>query len=374
MNRTLRDPRTPSEWQTPGWPDGVFAPALFMGAMTGIAFGQIVNLVFPGIAAPPGAYALVGMGAVFAGAAHAPITAMIMLFELTGDYRIILPLMLTVVIAMLIARGLLGNESIYTLKLTRRGIRLRRGRDVDVLESVTVADVMSQELFTVPASMTLVELSETFSEARHHGFPVLDEDGKLWGIVTIAALERAIAENKPRRTPVTEIGTPYARLLVAYPDDTMGTVLARMGSRGLGRLPVVARDDPHKLLGLVRRSDVIRAYNIALARRLELAHRQKRMQLHHSDGTEFAEIRLEDGDAVVGGTVRDVAGRMPDDCILVSIQRGGVTLIPHGDTRFQPGDLVTAFVKSEDVEGLQRCLRGSPEPEQQAGAAEAGQD
>jgi CIC family chloride channel protein len=107
---------------------GIFAPALFMGAMLGAAFALVLEAAFPGIPAPPGAYALVGMAAVFAASAHAPITAILILFELTGDYRIILPLMLTVVVATVLAQRLLHGESIYTLKLTRKGVRLQHGR------------------------------------------------------------------------------------------------------------------------------------------------------------------------------------------------------------------------------------------------------
>jgi CIC family chloride channel protein len=297
------------------------------------------------------------MAAVFAAGAHAPITAVIILFELTGDYRIILPLMLTVVIATMLARWLLGGESIYTLKLTRRGIRLQRGRDVDVLESVRVDEIMTQDDYAVSADLTLVELSETFSEERHHGFPVLDAHGRLWGIVTVTDLERAISTNKSRGTPITEIGTPYERLVVAFPDDSVGQVLRRMSPRGLGRLPVVSREDPHRLVGMVRRADVIRAYNVALARRSELAHRARRMQRRHVDGTEFVEVHLNEGDKAVGRTVGQVAGQMPDDCILVSVHRDGGTIIPHGDTTFRAGDRVTAFIRSEDATRLFDCMK-----------------
>jgi CIC family chloride channel protein len=349
-----------------GGSGGVFAPALFMGAMLGTATGRVLGLLFPGITAPPGAYALVGMGAVFAGSAHAPITAVVMLFELTGDYRIILPLMLTIVISTVVARTLLNDESIYTLKLSRRGIRLQRGRDVDVLESVRVDEIMTQDDYAVSTDQTLVDLSETFSHERHHGFPVLDEYGRLWGVVTITDLERAVAANKGRRTPVTEIGTPYERLLVAFPDEPVGVVLRRMSPRGLGRLPVVSREDPHRLVGMVRREDVIRAYNVALARRSELAHRTRRMQRRHVDGTEFVEVELDNKDLAIGKRVGEVAQEMPDDCILVSIHRDGNTLIPHGDTILRAGDRVTAFVRSEYATRLFDCMKSpgdGPPPE-----------
>jgi len=298
------------------------------------------------------------MGAVFAASAHAPITAILILFELTGDYRIILPLMLTVVVATLLAQRLLQGESVYTLKLTRRGIRLQRGRDVDVLQAVTVDEVMRHDVDTGAADLNLSELSEVFNHSRHHGLLILDRGGKLWGIVTISDLDRAIASGMPRATTIAEIGTPRSRLLVAFPDETMDQVLSRMAKQGLGRLPVVSRHDPNHVLGLIRRADIIRAYNLALSRRAELQHRARRMQLYNLDGTEFIDLTLKKNDMAVGKTVQDVAGTMPDQCILISIRRNGRVLIPHGDTILQPEDHITAFVRSNDAESLHSCLRG----------------
>ncbi len=341
-----------------GGSGGIFAPSLFMGAMLGGAFQYLIQMIFPAITAPPGAYALVGMGAVFAAAAHAPITAVIILFELTGDYRIILPLMLTVVVATLVAQPLLKGESIYTLKLTRRGVNLRRGRDVDVLQAVLVEEVMRRSVDTVSTDITLPELSDIFTRTRHHGLIVLDKQGKVWGIVTITDLDRAVSRNLPRRTTVAEIATPRDRLLVAYPDETMGEVLTRLSRRGLGRLPVVSREDPDHLLGIIRRADIVRAYNLALSRRAELQHRARRIQLRNIDGTEFVDITLRQHDAAVGKPLYDLSADLPDACLLVSLRRDGRMLIPHGDTVFQPYDHITAFVRTQDVEKLYACLRG----------------
>jgi CIC family chloride channel protein len=342
-----------------GGSGGVFAPSLFMGAMLGGAFELTINYLFPGIAAPPGAYALVGMGAMFAAGAHAPITAILIMFELTGDYRIMLPLMLTVVIATVLAQKVMRGESIYTLKLTRRGIRLQRGRDIDVMQSVQVDEVMRTQVDTVGVNVTLTELVEVFSRSRHRGLPVLDRQGKLWGMVTVSDLDRAIDAEAPRRRPVTEIGTPRDQLLVAYPDETMGEALTRMSRRGLGNLPVVARDDPNRLLGLIRQPDIIRAYHLGLSRRAELQHRAKRIQLRNLDGTEFIDMHLSENDAVVGKTVQEIASVAPSECIFISIRREGQVLIPHGNTVFQPGDQLTVFVRSKDVAILQHCLVGN---------------
>lgn len=343
-----------------GGSGGVFAPSLFMGAMLGTAFGLVANRLFPGIPAAPGAYALVGMAAVFAAGAHAPITAVLILFELTGDYRIILPLMLTVVVATLLARKLLKGESIYTLKLSRRGVRLERGRDMDVMQGITVGEVMAQHLDVVTADMTLAGLSETLEDTHHHGFAVLDTAGKLSGIVTLTDLETAISKNVPRDTPVAEFCTTRDQLLVAFPDEPMGNALTRLGKRGLGHLPVVDRDDPSHLLGMVRRHDIVRGYNVALARRAEIQHRTKRMQLRNLDGTEFVELTLSDDHPAVGQTIQDVGKLMPTKSILVSIRRDGQVLFPHGNTILRSGDHVTAFVHNDDVEAVYRCLCGQP--------------
>ena len=244
-----------------GGSGGVFAPALFMGAMLGTAFEIVVDAAFPDIIAPPGAYALLGMAAVFAASAHAPITAIIILGELTDDQRIVLPLMLTVIVATLVSRRLLHGQSIYTLKLTRRGVNIARGRDVDVMQGVLVEEVMASDVEVVNIGMTIEHLSDVFDFTHSHGFPVLDENDKLWGIVTVSDLDRGHSQELPGSTQIQEIATMRENLFVAYPDETIGDVLTRLGVRGLGRMPVVSREDPNHLLGMIRRADIISAYN-----------------------------------------------------------------------------------------------------------------
>lgn len=340
-----------------GGSGGVFAPSLFMGAMLGSAFGVLAGSVAPFATAPPGAYALVGMGAVFAAVAHAPITAALILFELTGDYQIILPLMLTIVVSTLVARSWLSGESIYTLKLTRRGVRLRAGRDVDVLSSVQVRDVMTSEVVTVDHDLSLVGLSEVLNQRQYRGFPILDSRGQLWGIVTSTDLERAVLEDLPRATQVSEIGTPHNRMVVAYPDENIGDVLLRMGPRGLSRLPVVSRTDPTQLIGLIGRQDVIRAYQVALSRRSELSHRLKRAEMREPGGHEFVELELGANDPAVGKSIAELGPGLPQACVLVSIHRAGAILIPHGSTVLQTGDVLTAYARREAAPELRQLLK-----------------
>ncbi|MCB0216589.1 MAG: chloride channel protein [Chloroflexi bacterium] len=335
---------------------GVFAPSLFMGATLGGLVGATAHQLWPALAVDPGAYAIVGMAAVFAGAARAPITAVLIIFEMSGDYQLILPLMLATVLSTLIAEALY-EDSIYTLKLKRKGISLSGGRDVDVLAGITVGEVMVQEPETVSGQASLTVLADAFRSSHRQGLLVLDAQGRLDGIVTVSDLDRAAEAALPAETPVRSIATPARRLVLAHPDETMGDALSRMGVYGFGRLPVVGRDDAQRLLGVIRRGDIIRAYRIGLARRTAEQHRTQWASQPTGDDTTFVEIGLVSGDRAVGRKVADLGPELPRDCILVSVQRAGRTLIPDGGTLLEPGDLLTVFVRSRDRAGLLGCLR-----------------
>ncbi|MCP3907930.1 MAG: chloride channel protein, partial [Oceanicoccus sp.] len=306
-----------------GGSGGIFAPSLFMGAMLGAAFALAINSLFPEADLSSGAYALVGMAAVFSASAHAPITAILILFELTGDYRIILPLMLTVVVSTVLAQRMLKGQSIYTLKLTRRDIHLERGRDVDILQNVVVKEVMTRHPQTVNVDMSLSRLTEMFAHIHHNNFMVLDQQGKLWGVVTIGDMEEALEQSEQDTITVEKIGTTWPHLKAAFPDDTIGESLAQMSVRGLGCMPVVSHDDPYHPLGIIRRQDIIQAYNLALTRRVGIQHRAKQMETLHTEGTKFVEIFLNQNDIAMGQTIQDISPKFPKDCIIISIRRDG---------------------------------------------------
>jgi CIC family chloride channel protein len=328
---------------------GVFAPALFTGAMLGEAFGEMAHRLLPGLTAVPGAYALVGMAALFAAAAHAPITAVLIVFEMSGDYRLILPLMFATVVSTLLSEHL-QRESIYTLKLARRGIHLERGHDIDVMQGITVGEAMTLDPETVSVSTSLRELSDRLATGHYHGYPVLDEEGKLCGVVTLQDLERVTRGGKrPPGARVGQICTPNP--LVAYPDEPLWAALKRIGTRDIGRLPVVSREDPTRLVGLIRGNDIIRAYNKAIARRVELQHRAERLRLGKVTGTEFIEADVHSASPLAGQQVKEL--NLPSDCVLISIQRGRRLVIPHGDTVLLPEDRVTALVDTHSIEPFQ---------------------
>jgi CIC family chloride channel protein len=241
-----------------GGSGGVFAPSLFVGAMFGGTFGYCIPYFYDGKIADPGAYALVGMGTVFAGAARAPLTAILILFEMTRNYSLILPLMISVVLAGVIASHF-QKESIYTLKLTRRGTHLYEGHDLGILSTLKAKDVMITNIQTVPYDYTIRQFNELFATSTHHAYPVL-QDGKLFGIFTLNDFERH--KNASQDTKISEICT--RRMVTTFEDDDLKTVLSKLMPRDVSMIMVVERDDPLKLVGALTRTNLFDAYRIAL--------------------------------------------------------------------------------------------------------------
>lgn len=245
-----------------GGSGGIFAPSLFIGAMLGGAVGRAVNAMVATHSASEGAYALVGMGGVFASVSHAPITAVLTIFELTGDYLMILPLMLTCGIATIVAQHI-KRTSIYNLKLLRRGVHLELGRDVALLNELEVRDAMTTQLVTIDPNAPARAAMDLAGETTHHGFPLVDADGVLHGIVTTDDLQQAAADGR-LDDPVTTIATH--RLVVAFPDETLNDALRKLGMHHVGRVPVVSREDHSRILGIITDKDIVSAYNHALIR------------------------------------------------------------------------------------------------------------
>jgi len=242
-----------------GGSGGIFAPSLFMGAMLGTAFGYGVHTLFPTVTAAPGAYGLVGMAAVFGGAAYAPLTAILILFEMTRDYFIIVPLILAVVTSTLIVRRL-SQESIYTLKVKRRGFEIIEGV-IDPLQLVRVGDIMTRDFPSVSPELPITKLLTKLEKTGHHGFPVVDE-GRLYGCVTLSDVEEAMKKGSAD-LKVGDIATTNP--LTLYPDERVHDALEKLGGADVGRIPVVDRRDPTKLVGVLRRHDIVRAYTRAVA-------------------------------------------------------------------------------------------------------------
>ncbi|MGE5233205.1 MAG: chloride channel protein [Acidobacteriota bacterium] len=315
-----------------GFPGGVFAPALFTGAALGAAFGATVAALWPGLGVVPASFALVGMAAVLAGAVHAPLTAILLLFEMTNDYHIILPVMGASVLALVVERAL-AKESVYTLALAKKGVRIERGRDVEVLSAIRVGEVMESQPPTLREDETVERASARLAALHRHGLAVVDAAGQLVGVLTLQDIEVA-AQNGVERVSEACTHNP----LIAFADESLGDALRRMSVRDIGRLPVVERSDSRRLVGLLRRADVIRAYDLALSRHARVRHRIQHLQLGERGGLDVEEMSVEAGSPSAGQPMRLVP--WPAGSLVASVRRHGEVFVPRGDTRLEPGDVL----------------------------------
>jgi chloride channel protein, CIC family len=342
-----------------GFQGGVFAPSLFIGAALGAAYAVALDWLWPGLNVIPGAYAMVGMAAVLAGAVHAPLTAVILLFEMTNDYHIILPVMFAVVVSMFLSQRII-RDSVYTMGLARKGIRLQRGRDVDVLETITVGELMQPAPQILSEMDSLDYAAKSLIDGRHHGLPVENDVGVLVGILTMQDLGR-IQESDMSALRVGDICV--RDLLVAYPDETIGDALRRMGARDIGRMPVVSRSDPRHMLGWLRRPDMLRAYDIALTKRAAQRHRAHQVRLGAISGeyVRIYEIPIDAKSLCDGKRVKDIA--WPANCLLASVRTGRNVTVPHGDTILRAGNVIVVLVEGGSEEQVAKMCRATGQEE-----------
>jgi CIC family chloride channel protein len=248
-----------------GGSGGIFAPSLFMGAMAGGFFGTVAHQLFPTVTASAGAYSIVGMGAVVSATTHGPLAAILILFEMTGNYKIILPLMLSCIVANLFA-GQLMKESIYTLKLARRGIDIREGKEVNVLKSMFVKDVMNRDVETIAEGSALEEMTDKISKSKFNSFPVLDAGNKLAGILSFNDYSEAIFDEDLKGLVVAR-DLASENVVTVSVDDDLYTALGKISRKDFSTLPVVSPDDPAELVGIVTRRDIIGAYEKAVLKK-----------------------------------------------------------------------------------------------------------
>lgn len=239
-----------------GGSGGVFAPSLFCGAMAGAVFGDVVHAVAPASGGSVGAYALIGMGSVFAGAARAPITAVVILFELTGEYSIILPLMLAIVLAAGVSH-LISHDTVYTRKLLRRGIDIDEPADA-ALRRASVSAYMTPPPEPVPATLTLQQGALRFAGSENSHLPVVDDGGSFLGVLAAHDVMTALASGDP--APVRALVNPVDPL---QPDAPLGEAMHRL-EHGAGAVPVT--DAARVVIGWVRHRELLSALSVGAAR------------------------------------------------------------------------------------------------------------
>lgn len=245
-----------------GTSGGLLAPMFMSSAALGGVFAMVINHFLPGAHLSPGAYALVAMGAVFGAAARATFALIVFAFEITRDYNSVLPLMITCVIADMIALRYLPS-SIMTEKLSRRGLTVPTDFEVGVLQVVKVGEVMRKDVRSIPPEMTVGEVADRMGRGEPgfnmtQGLPICDRDGNLLGVVTQGDLLRALEKDSTGRQMVSDVGGH--ELIVAFPDERAFDALYRMLQNNIGRLPIVSRENPQKMVGFLNRSSILSAW------------------------------------------------------------------------------------------------------------------
>jgi len=241
---------------------GVFAPSLFIGAMVGAVFGWCVEMMFPGLNIQPGSYALVGMGAFLAAATHAPMTSIFLLFELTNNYQVIIPIMFASVIGVMVARKLCP-DSLDSMELTRQGVFLHSGREESILNSITTESVMVRECETIQENMTFSEFMEFLSNSKSTYFPVLNKEKKMTGIVSFHDIREIMLEEGLEDLVVMK-ELAQTDLIKLFPHDNLSTAIQKFGIKDNEAIPVVDPLDQQRLVGMLNRKDVMNEYNRAI--------------------------------------------------------------------------------------------------------------
>ncbi|BCO09656.1 hypothetical protein GF1_20320 [Desulfolithobacter dissulfuricans] len=249
-----------------GGAGGVFAPSLFIGAMLGGAFGGIMHQYLPQYTATSGAYATIGIGAFLAASTHAPMTAIFLLFEMTGNYMIIIPVMLTSILGTVTATKFY-HDSIDTVDFTREGINIHEGREVAIMKSIKVGKAITEDVDFISENANINHLLELFRMAKDSFyFPVVNERGRMVGVVSMQDVKNILHDEEQRVCYL--VGAICSRDVISLtPDDNLYEAMQLFDLKGIEEIPVVeSREDPW-VLGMLKRRDVIAAYNHEVLKR-----------------------------------------------------------------------------------------------------------
>ncbi|MEA1923234.1 MAG: chloride channel protein [Pseudomonadota bacterium] len=345
-----------------GGSGGIFAPSLFIGTMTGGFFGALVHKLMPTMSASSGAYAMVGMGAVVAGATHAPITAILIIFEMTNDYKIILPLMISTIIATLLTTKL-KKESIYTIKLVRRGVDLFRGRELNVLRSLKVADFCEEKPKTIAPGLGFRQLLELVVNYPNASYYLVNEQQKFFGVVSLQEVRQAILD----QDDLSDLLIAADLATTGVPSVTMNSdldqVMKLFGHTDHRELPILDPDSG-ELVGAIRQREVTEAYNREIVKRSLGAEISSSVQVLDKveeidllDGYVMAEVQAPV--TFVGQSLKslDVRSRLGLQVMMFKRreQKEGEVqqfrqLVPGPDEIVQAGDRLVVLGRSQDVD------------------------
>lgn len=328
-----------------GFLGGMFSPTLFIGAMLGGAYGRLIaEFDTTANIGDPAAFAIVGMAAMMGGVVRTPITAIMLIFELTNDYRLILPILLATVICIAIAERW-EPDGLYARSLRKQGLQPLQGRDIDLMQIVTVLEAMTIPPPTIAPNATLTELRDAFRNYRTKSLCVVDGDD-FCGIVTLADLQTAFESHidDPHTVEVQTICT-HNDIVTITPHEPVWRAIRNMTRGGYGSLPVVDEHNRHKLIGLLKRNDIMESYNLAISRKWEEQFIHNQARLHNLVDEDVLELRIKQDSPLMGQRIRHI--NWPPGCVIASIRRGNKVIIPQGNTGLHAGDLLIVVIEPE---------------------------
>ncbi|HEX4440070.1 MAG TPA: chloride channel protein [Thermoanaerobaculia bacterium] len=347
---------------------GVFTPSLMVGAALGGASAKIVALAFPHLSAPVGGYALLGMGGMMAGVTRAPLLAVIMIFELTQNTAVLLPMMVVSVLAVVSAR-MLQKESMYVASLRSAGIVWEKTPEATALATLRVGDIMRRDVALIPASTPLPEIVAAFLRSRSLLLYVGDDQGRLLGAVDIHDVKESFPEKELAGLVVA--ADILTEIPFVTPEESLTTVNEKLWFRDVGQLPVVDSAASRKFLGIVTQRDLLGAFDSEVLKRNRLFTPVRTFGARESGGLEFLElperhrlIELDVPAALEGLTVAEAAPRARFGISVLAVNRMGRDgverrFVPGPADRFEHGDVLVVLGTEEAIAKLQDA-RGAP--------------
>ncbi|MFQ5668936.1 MAG: ClcB-like voltage-gated chloride channel protein [Acidobacteriota bacterium] len=340
---------------------GVFTPSLFVGGAMGYGFGTLVHFLAPAYSAQAPAYALVGMGCLLAGTAQAPIMATLMIFEMSLNYSIVLPLMLSCAAASLVARAV-SPRSVYTEALRRKGAPVTTP-EAQVMTSLTVRDIMRSDYETVPPDCPLPKVLDSFIKGRRNHLYVVDRDGRFLGALGLHDLKETLKDAEEVSFVIAlDLMRPSFEMTV--PGERLDQVMERFWAQDCERIPVVADLESRRLVGTVSKRDILGVYTLEVLHRKSLMTHFKPADRREGEESTFVELParyrvdgIEVGESLAGQTVAEARLRDRFGVMVLMIcrkDRAGkeMRMVPEPTTRFLRGDRLVVFGPAEGLEAL----------------------
>jgi CIC family chloride channel protein len=345
-----------------GGSGGIFAPSLFMGAMLGAFFGYFVHLYFPDITAGPGAYALVAMGGLVAGTTRAPVTAIIIVFELTNDYNIILPLMVTVVISTILSSKL-SRESIYTLKLVLRNIHLKEGTESNIMESIFIKEVYTREYDSIHISDNFNKVVNKVIHGRGRKFPVVNDNNEVMGIILTDTIKDYLFEKETLKDLLVASDLLSPKFDKVSISDNCQTALDKMKHHDYDGLAVVESEGSNKLIGMVWRKDIQVEYDKEVERRdissslaSKISMKGDSSSVHFLEGYMVAEIRPPK--LFIGYSIRElnIRAKYGVDILSIKTSKGSVKAIPDPNHIIAEDEFLVIAGESKNINLIKNLI------------------